>query len=190
MLSAVFKFKLPSLGQDLIRAFAVQKPRSPRSFPSWDLNIVLKYLMSDQFEPLHAKDLRTITMEVLFLVSLATAKRVSELQALSKLVPSQGEDLVLSYLPSFVAKTESPSNPIHRSFRLKSLKDFAGDLEEGSLLCPVRALRIYLEKTKCIPHRPRNLFVSPKRPSHGISKNALSFFIRKIISDSGAVGGA
>ena len=43
---------------------------------------------------------------VLFLLSLATAKRV-ELQAISCRVASQGHDLSLAYLPEFVAKTES-----------------------------------------------------------------------------------
>ena len=81
---------------------------------------------------------------MLFLVSLATAKRVGELQALSRVVPRSGDDLILSYLPLFVAKTESPSNPVPRFVRLCSLGDFAKGLEEGSLLCPVRALSIYL----------------------------------------------
>ena len=194
MLSAVFKFKIPSLGndpfiRDLIRSFEVQNPRSPQSFPSWDLNKVLSFLMSSQFEPLQDKDLRTMTMKVLFLVSLATAKRVSELHALSKVVPLHGQDMVLSYLSSFIAKTETVINPIPRSFLLKSLVDFAGDLPEGPLLCPVRALRIYLDKTKDMVSRPKSLFVSPKRPSQGISKNAISYFLRRVIVDSGAVGG-
>ena len=58
-----------------------------------------------------------------------------------------GHDLVLSYLPEFVAKTESPSNPIPRTFILKPLVDFAHNLENELLLCPVRALKIYLERT-------------------------------------------
>ena len=56
--------------------------------------------------------LRTITKKTIFLLALAMAKRVGELQALSWVVPSSGDDLVLSYLPYFVAKTESPSSLI------------------------------------------------------------------------------
>ena len=194
MLSAVFKFKLPLLGQDsvikdLIRSFAIQNPRSPKFYPSWDLNFVLDYLRSSVFEPLSEKDLRTLSMKVLFLVSLATARRIGELQALSRVVPSQGEDLILSYLPSFIAKTETVNNPIPRSFVLKSLSGFAGNLEEGPLLCPVRALRVYLDRTKSLVHRPRSLFVSPKNSSRSISKNAISYFLRKVISESGALRG-
>ena len=193
MLTAVFKFKIPTLSEDpflkdLVKSFAIERPRSRRSFPDWDLNKVLSFLSSERFEPLEEKDLRTQTMKVLFLVALATARRVGELQALSNRVPSLGEDLILSYLPSFVAKTESVSNPLPRSFPLKSLRDFAGDLEEGTVLCPVRALLIYLKVTRHIVSRPLSLFVSPKKPTRSISKNAISFFLRKVIFDAGAMG--
>ena len=49
--------------------------------PSGDLNKVLKYLSSDSFELLEGILLRTISMKVLFLVALATANGVWELQA-------------------------------------------------------------------------------------------------------------
>ena len=116
---------------------------------------VLAFLSSSEFEPLQEKDLRHITMKVLFLVSLATAKRISELHAISRIVLSRGHDLVLSYMSSFVAKTETATSPIPRSFLLKSLRDSAGYLEEGIVLCPVRALRVYLQKTESLTRRPR-----------------------------------
>ena len=50
-------------------------------------------------------------MKVSFLLALVTAKRVGELQALSSCVADHGPDLSLSYLPEFVAKTESERNP-------------------------------------------------------------------------------
>ena len=142
--------------------------------------------MSSEYEPLDSQGLRTLTKKVLFLVALATAKRVSELQALSRVVPSSGDDLILSYLPFFVAKTESPSNPLPRSFRVKALSDFARGLEEGSLLCRVHALLIYLRRTKGLARRSSALFVSPRVPSRAISKNALSFFLRDVIVGVGA----
>ena len=101
---------------------------------------VLTYLRSSVFEPLASRDLRTVTMKVLFLLSLATAKHVSELQALSRSLAFQGNDISLSYLPEFVAKMESEQNPLPRFFVVRSLEDFVGDLPEDRLLCPVRAL--------------------------------------------------
>ena len=78
------------------------------------------------------------------------------------------------------------SNPLPRSFLVKSLSDFAAGLEEELLLCPVRALRIYLRRTDSFSPFLRHLFVSPRRPSHPLSKNAVSFFLRKVIHDADA----
>ena len=91
--------------------------------------------MSSAFEPLESVSLRALTKKTLFLVSLATAKRVSEIQALSKTVAAIGNDLVVSFLPHCIAKTERVDALVPRSFRVLSLREFAGDLEEGSLLC-------------------------------------------------------
>ena len=192
MLSSVFQFKLPALGedrvlQDLLRSFAIERPRHPQAPPSWDLDAVLQHLMSSAFEPLESVSLRALTKMLLFLASLATAKRVSEIQALSKTVAAIGNDLVVSFQPHFIAKTERVDAPVPRSFRVLSLREFAGDLEEGSLLCPVRALNIYLRRTSSVVVRASSLFVSPRSPSRPISKNAVSYFLREVISEAGAV---
>ena len=181
MLSSVFRFKLPALGedrvlQDLLHSFAIERPRRPQVPPSWDLDVVLRHLMSSAFEPLESVPLRALTKKTLFLVSLATAKRVSEIQALSKTVAAVGNDLMVSHLPHFIAKTERADAPVPRSFRILSLREFAGDLEEGFLLCPVRALNIYLRRTSSVVVRASSFFVSPRSPSRPISKNAVSYF--------------
>ena len=68
------------------------------------------------------------------------------------------------------------------------MEDFVGDLPEDRLLCPVRAVRVYLRCTEALLPRPRTLFVSPSCPSRVLSKHALSYFIRRVIIDSGAAG--
>ena len=40
----------------------------------------------------------------------------------------------------------------------------------------------YLRRTSSLSPRPRLLFVSPRAPSRPLSKNALSFFLRSVIS--------
>ena len=95
--------------------------------------------------------------------------------------------MVVRYLPWFLAKTESVEYSLPRSFVIRSLEEFAGELQEGSLLCPIRALRIYLEKTKSCKGMVSSLFISPSFPKKAISKNAISFFLREVISDAGAV---
>ena len=149
--------------------------------PSWGLSKVLHFLISGAFEPLRDALLRALSKKVLFLLALATAKRVGELQALSRIVPFIGGDACLSYVPEFMAKSESLSRSIPRSFLVKSLSDFAAGLDDDLLLCPVRALCIYLDRTLSLAPSRSRLFVSPSCPTRAMSKNAVSFFLREVI---------
>ena len=142
MLSSTFRFVLPEIStssvlKDLMRSFSIDRPVSVSRAPSWDLGKVLGFLRSSAFEPLESLSLRELTKKCLFLVSLATARRVGELQAVSKEVSFSGQDIHLSFLPEFRAKTKSDANPLPRSFVVKSLVDFVSDLPEELLLCLV-----------------------------------------------------
>ena len=71
MLSSVFQFKLPALGedrvlQDLVRSFSIERPCRPQAPPSWDLDAVLRHLMSSAFEPLESVSLRALTKKTVF----------------------------------------------------------------------------------------------------------------------------
>ena len=137
MLSAVFKFPLLEIStspilKDLIRSFEISAPRPLFPPPPWDLDKVLQYLSGPPFEPLARASFLDKTKKALFLLAMATAKRVTELQALSFSVSFQGEDLVLYYDPFFHAKTESAANPLPRSVIVPSLSDFAGACPRGS----------------------------------------------------------
>ena len=174
MLSAVFRFHLPSFSldpvlRDLFRSFKLSSAERVLCPPAWDLAKVLRYLNSSHFEPLSQASLRALSQKALFLLALATAKRVGELQALSSVVTFVGLDACLSYIPQFVAKSESLTHSIPRSFLVKSLSDFAAGLDADLLLCPVRALRIYLDRTRSLSPLRHRLFVLPHRPSRAMS---------------------
>ena len=62
---------------------------------SWDLDKILEYLSGPPFEPLADASFRNKTRKALFLLAMATAKRVGEIQALSFSVSHRGDDLVL-----------------------------------------------------------------------------------------------
>ena len=187
MLSGVFHFILPDLSSHFVlrdlRSFRLERPLTSSRIPPWNLSLVLSFLRGASFEPLSSCSLRDLSRKVLFLVALATARRVGELQALSAVVFKSGADLFLSYLPEFQAKAESETCPLPRSFCVRSLGDFVGDLMEELLLCPFRALRVYLSRTS-LPSRPRARFVSPRSPSRPLSKNALSFFLWSVIAEA------
>ena len=164
MLSAVFRFVLPEVSShpvlhDLLRSFRIERPLPSSLGPPWDLLRVLSLLRGPPFEPLASCSLRDLSRKVPFLVSLATAWCVGELQAVSASVSFSGEDIFLSCLPEFRAKSESASNPLRRSFSVRCLWDFVGNLPDELLLCPVQALRIYLQRTSSISPRPQSLCV-------------------------------
>ena len=191
VLSAVFRYHLPSLSsdpviRDLLRSFRLSSAERVLRPPAWDLSKVLTYLVSPAFEPLSQASFRTLTLKTLFLLALVTAKRVGELQALSSIVTFVAGDACLPYIPQFVAKSESLTRSIPRSFLVKSLADFAAGLDTDLLLCPVRALRLYLLRARSLSPGRHRLFVSPRRPARPLSKNAVSFFLREVISAAGA----
>ena len=179
MLSAVFKFPLPEIStspilKDLIRSFEISAPRPLFPPPPWDLDKVLQYLSGPPFEPLARASFLNKTKKALFLLAMA-------LQALSFSVSFQGEDLVLYYDSFFRAKTESAANPLPRSVIVPSLADFAGDLPER-VQCPVRAIKFLRKATRSASYIPSRLFVSPRN-----LERAMSFYLRQLIVDSGAV---
>ena len=105
MLSGAFRFVLLEISthfvlHDLLRSFCLECPRPSSRIPPWDLLRVLHFLRGPPFKPLPSSSLQDLTQKVLFLVSFATARRVGELQAVSREV-SSGSDVFL--LPSGVS---------------------------------------------------------------------------------------
>ena len=143
-------------------------------------------LVRPPFEPLAEASFQNKTRKALFLLAMATAKRIGELQALSFSVSYRGDDLVLHYDPFFLAKTESVSKLLPRSVIVQSLADFVGDLPER-VLYPVRAISCLRRAARSVEFTPSSLFVSPSDPKRTTSKNGMSFFLRKLITESGAV---
>ena len=86
----------------------------------------------------------------------------------------------------FSGKTGSVSNPLPRSVIVQSLADFVGDLPDR-VLCPVRAIRYLRRAARSVEFTPSRLFVSPLDPKRTMSKNAMSFFLGQLLTESGAV---
>ena len=191
MLSSVFKFYLLEISsspilKDLVRSFEISAPRPLHHSPPWDLDKVLEYLSGPPFEPLAEASFRNKTRKALFLLTMATAKRIGELQALSFSVSHRGDDLVLHYDPFFSGENRIGVNPLPGSVIVQSLADFVGDLSER-VLCPVRAIRYLGRAARSVEFTPSRLFVSPSDPKRTLSENAMSFFLSKLITESGAV---
>ena len=133
----------------LVRNFAIERPVQHREAPRWDLMIVLRFLMKPPFEPMNMASVADMTRKLAFLLTLATAKRNSEVWAFSADVRF-GQDYnaaTLSFLPNFLAKTMDPSRPEtdYAPVTIPALGPSMGEDLPDRFLCPVRALRYYLK---------------------------------------------
>lgn len=179
----------PSISS-LLQSFRRERPTRKHPFPQWDLSLVLLSLTKGPFEPLQKASLRDLTLKTVFLVLLASGARRSEVHALSFKGVSHSPDwreVSLTPIPSFIAKTQfrSGGESVLRTITIPSLGHTLGrDLAEDRLLCPVRALKVYLARTKDLRKDKRLLFVS-YLPSYSkdISKNTLSSWVKRLLND-------
>ncbi len=124
--------------------------RSPL-VPSWDLSIILAGFQRGPFEPLDSVELKFLSAKTALLTALPSIKRVGDLQAFS--VSEEclvfGPDYshtVLRPRPGYVPKV--PTMPLcDQVVNLQALPSEKAD-PALELLCPVRALRIYVDRTQ------------------------------------------
>ena len=171
----------------LFKNFDQEIPDKTIPTPKWDLNIVLQSLLRAPYEPISNCSLKNLTLKTVFLLSLASAKRVSELHGLSYLVKwsTDKSSATLTLTHDFIAKTQTPGDPstAYDPVVIPALASSVGQDDLETLLCPLRALDWYLRKTS--PSRPHcsKLFVSTSstRNHRPISKNTISHWIRSVI---------
>ena len=169
----------------LLRSFARSVNPVELRPPAWDVSLVLQSLTGAPYEPLRTCEERFLAQKTLFLLVLASAKRIGELHALSYRVSHTRDwgEVSFAFVTGFVAKTQDPSSlaPRFEGFSVPALTNTRKN-RNGRLLCPVRAVKVYLDRTA--PHRPRceRLFVTAGHSKKEISKTTVSFWLRKTIS--------
>uniref|UniRef100_A0A803JI75 Tyr recombinase domain-containing protein n=1 Tax=Xenopus tropicalis TaxID=8364 RepID=A0A803JI75_XENTR len=187
-LSVLFQRRLATLPDIATFLQGVSRLRPPfrDPIPPWDLNLVLTVLQGPPFEPLGSIPLAWLTWKTVFLLAISSARRVSEISALSHLQPYlvfHEDRAVLRTLPSFVPKVGS-SFHINQDITIPSFCSKPSSPKEVALhaLDPVRALKFYLHRTKDI-RQSSALFIVPAGPQKGFpaSKATLSRWIREAI---------
>ncbi|KAI2654617.1 GTPase HflX [Labeo rohita] len=151
----------------------------PNLIPFWDLAVVLQALQQDPSEPLQSVDINVLSMKTALLTALTSVKRVGDFQALSVISsclefgPADSH-VVLKPRPGYVPKV--PTTPFRdQVVTLQAIPSQGGD-PNLTLLCPVRALCIYLERTQsfrcfeqlfvCYGGQQKGKAVSKQRISH------------------------
>ena len=153
--------------------------------PVWDLSIVLAALRSPPYEPLAGASLECVSKKTAFLLAMASAKRVSELHALSvhesccRWNPA-GSGVTLWPNAAFLPKVASPAS--HTGPLQLARLDTDGPDE---LLCPVRALKTYVSLTASL-RQADNLFVCYAGPRKGqaLSKQRLARWIVDVVEQA------
>ena len=135
--------------------FNFRPPRKASPMPVWSLSGLLCFLCSDLFEPLEEASILRLSQKTLFLLLLASGRRISEVAHISgRVVPKSGA-LSLLWVPDFRPKHFSPS------FRPcpPSISPICSSKSRDVLLCPVRAFRIYKDRSSVwledVPLLPR-----------------------------------
>ena len=169
-------------------------PRENFTPPDWNLVYVLDMLLHKPFEPLSQASLKHLTYKTVFLVAMACSCHISELHALD--VRKLQHDPEWKYVwlaPNslFLAKNQTDRRPSSsRQFKLTNLTQFVGVHEPDRLLCPVRALRYYLQRTKPFRRNRRALFLSLQtNRKSDITKQSINIWIRNTIRLAYALSG-
>ncbi|KAL0187989.1 hypothetical protein M9458_015088, partial [Cirrhinus mrigala] len=170
---------------DLIIRFlrGARRLNPPRShlIPSWDLAVVLQGLQQDPFEPLQSVELDALSFKTALLTALTSIKRVGDLQALSvnssclEFGPADSH-VVLRPRPGYVPKV--PTTPFRDQVVTLQALSSQEDDPNLTLLCPVHALRIYMEPTQPF-RRSEQLFVcyGGQQKGKAVSKQRISHWL-------------
>ena len=153
----------------LLSIFHRDRPKSSRNLPKWNLSVVLNELTKAPFEPMKDSDLKHLTLKTAFLLALASGKRRSEIHAwVANKVANLGQWEKVALFPSsdFIAKNQlaREGSQSVSPVTIPALTTIVGrQFKEDRTLCPVRALRFYLDRTKDLRGSCSLLFISFKK---------------------------
>ena len=167
---------------EIIRHFERVRPAIRSVSPKWNLSCVLWSLTKPPYEPMLSASLLNTSVKTVFLLAFASAKRRSELHALSMDEGSlrfSKDSVTLHLEPGFLPKTQVP-NKLPAPIVIPSLDRLCGPNDKDRLLCPVRALKFYLERSKGSRLSRKRLFI-PVKGKGDISPATISRWIRMAV---------
>ena len=161
----------------VLRSMWLKRPGRPFVEPQWDLDRLLNFISSDNYNVNTSK--YYLLMKCIVVMGLALGMRISEFHSLlrGKFIQFGRNDLSVTILPNatFLSKNEAPL------FRRKPmvLKAFLNRDGTHHTLCPVACLRSYLNVTS--KFKSRFLFVNPVSGAR-CNRGSIIFHFRKVIS--------
>ena len=154
----------------LVKGIFNVRPPLPRYSNTWDVQIVLNFLQAlGKSETL---PLKTLTLKMVFLLAITRPSRSADLSQLDISRMSVKENGV-SFLPSTLAKQSRQGKPIENFF--------FPSFPQNPILCPVRTLLIYMDKTKHVRGNESKLFVSFIKPHSAVTSSTVARWLRSIL---------
>lgn len=153
--------------------FQLHKPE-PKYNQIWDASKVLDYLKTlPSDESITLKDL---TMKTVMLLLLVTGQRGQFMYLLSlngiRIIPG------IAYLTlDEHSKTSRPN----RTEAPVTISEYTPD----DRVCPLKSLKLYIEKTEEIRKGENKLFISFVRPYKAVSRDTISRWTKKVLKNSG-----
>ena len=172
---------------ELIKSFQRQRPVDRTLAPKWDLAFVLSHMCKAPFEPLDKASMFFLSVKTAFLLTMATARRISEVHAFSidadhfRFSKIDGS-LILRTQAGFLAKNQLPSRAPD-SIKIPKLSNFCGNDNFNRMLCPIRAVKIYLNRTKLVRKNRTRLFI-PVIGDKDINKCSISRWVKFAIKNA------
>ena len=172
---------------NLFRSLGVDRPVTRTFYPKWSLKIVLNYLLKEPFEHISKCSLENLTLKTVFLVTLASGRRRSEIHALSvdpecfRFSPNLSQVSLLTE-PGFLSKTQKTSK-MPAKIVIQSLAKHVGHDLPDYALCPVRAPKAYKDKTKseAVRKNRKRLFIPYRDSQDDIKPHHISKWIVELV---------
>ncbi len=195
-LSRVLKYQDMDITNDdeitmLFQSLDIKRPTMMSTVPKWDIALVLRNLTGPPYEPLHLATPKDLTHKTVFLLGLASAKRIGELHALTNEIShtENWTSVSIRFDPTFLAKTQDPSDPRTSMcvLMIPALSPTVSTDLPDRTLCPVRALKYYLKYTEQLRANRTRLFLTLLTGSmKDVSKVTLSHWVKEVIKTAHA----
>jgi len=178
----------PALSR-LIQNFYAERPLKRNTYPKWSLPTVLAGLMRSPFEDLGKASLANLTRKTVFLLAIASGARRGEIHALdfTRIAWNQDKSQVtLRPHPDHIAKNYDPKLPASNfsGFTLNSFDTFLDRSDRERTLCPLRALKFYLNATAPLRAKRQQLFIPMQGKNEKVGKNTISRWIVEAIKQA------
>ena len=153
--------------------YEINKPE-PKYKYIWDVNTVLKHLKT--IEPLEQISLKELTLKLVMLLLLATGQRGQSIYLLSLEGMAMRANSCTFELMEHI-KTSKPN----KSPKPIEIRSFQPD----KTLCPLTALKAYIQRTEPLRNTETKLFISFIQPHKGVSRDTISRWTKSAMKAAG-----